>query len=746
MTSPFRDEVPRAGLTRRELLRTGAAAAAAAALPWPVRALANGESVLLRGALPAAGATRVATTCNLCVVGCTVLATREGDRVLRLEGHPESPVNRGRLCAKGHAGFYKAIHPERLRHPMIRAGARGEGRFERVSWQRALRTVADALTAIRRDFGPRSIALWQNVNMDRPDLAKRFVHALGSPNFIGHVSTCDASRLIAGAMTFGIARAVPDYTNAGCILAVGVNPLGANHLVVAAREILEARAKGAVLVTADPRLSETAARSDLWLPIRPGTDGILLAGLVRWLIENDRYDAAFVERHTFGFGTIRRFAEPYDVDFVCAATGLPREHFLRTARLIGERRSVVAIGRGVVTHGDGTEAARLAEILNALLGAFDRAGGVRLLDHPPIPLAPVEPVVADPGGERIDRANGDRFPLPIGPQPEHPAAYFGVSHEIPRNVLAEDPYALRALLFHSVNPVYSLPQGRELVRAFEKMKLVVAIDAFPSETTRFADVVLPASTYLEGLDLWFPAPVKVSLRQPVLTPQHESRPAQEILLALAHAMGLSRGFPFQRYEDFLRAQLAGSAVELDALRARGFLAYTDEELCFGRRRGRGFLTPSGRIELVSSLLTSLGRPPAPEPAAPPADDAAYPYHLVTHKLPFHTQSATAENPYLAAIQSFNPVVMNPQTAAAIGVATGDRVEIASARGSLVATVRISAGIRPDTLALAHHFGHTAYSRLAAGRGVSGNAVIADGTDPVGGNLAFNDTRVLVRRA
>jgi thiosulfate reductase/polysulfide reductase chain A len=297
MTSPSRDEFPRAGLTRRELLRTGAAAAAAAALPWPVRALANGESVLLRGALPAAGATRVATTCNLCVVGCTVLATREGDRVLRLEGHPESPVNRGRLCAKGHAGFYKAIHPERLRHPMIRVGARGEGRFERVSWQRALRTVADALAAIRRDFGPRSIALWQNVNMDRPDLAKRFVR----PRLlIIDVSTCDASRLIAGAMTFGIARAVPDYTNAGCILAVGVNPLGANHLVVAAREILEARAKGAVLVTADPRLSETAARSDLWLPIRPGTDGILLAGLVRWLIENDRYDAAFVEQHLAG--------------------------------------------------------------------------------------------------------------------------------------------------------------------------------------------------------------------------------------------------------------------------------------------------------------------------------------------------------------------------------------------------------------------------------------------------------------
>jgi thiosulfate reductase/polysulfide reductase chain A len=734
-----------AGLTRRELLRAGALAAAGAALPWPARPLARGESAVLEGVVPAPGPARVATTCNLCVVGCTVLAIREGERVVRLAGHPDSPVNRGRLCAKGHAGLYKAIHPERLRHPLLRVGARGEGRFERVSWERALGAVAEGLQRIRRDFGPRSVALWQNVNMDRPDLSKRLVYALGSPNFIGHVSTCDASRLIAGATTFGVARAVPDYANAECILAVGVNPLAASGLVPSAREILEAKAKGAALVTVDPRLSETAARSDLWLPIRPGTDGTLLAGLARWLIEEERYDRAFVAAHAFGFGVLREFLKPYGVESVCATTGLPRERFLRAARLLAGRRSVVVTGRGVVTHRDGTDAARIGEALNALLGAFDREGGVRLIDHPPIPLARVEPEVEDPGGERIDGSNGERLPLPFGRQPRYPAALLGVSHELPRNLLAGDPYELKAIVFHSVNPVYSLPQGRELVRAFEKLALIVAIDAFPSETTRYADVVLPASTYLEGLDLWFPAQVKASLRQPVLAPQHESRPAQEILLALAAALGLSREFPFRRYEDFLRAQLGGSGVELEDLRARGFVPYGAEELRFGRRRAEGFATPSGRVELVSSVLAALGRPVRPEPAGPPAEDAAYPYHLVTHKLPFHTQSATAENPYLAAIQSWNPVVVNPDTAAALGVATGDRVELESERGALVATVRVSAGIRPDTLALAHHFGHTAYSRVAAGRGVSGNAVIADGTDPVGGNLAFNDTRVRVRR-
>lgn len=733
-------------LTRRDLLRRAAVATAAAALPWPAAAT---EPARLHGVVPSADDT-VATTCNMCVLGCTVLATRAGDRVVHLQGHPDSPINRGRLCAKGHAGFYKAIHPERLDAPLIRSGARGAGRWQRVSWERALGTVADSLHAIRRDFGPRSIALWQNLNMDRPDIFRRFVHALGSPNFIGHVSACDASRLVGGALTFGVARATYDYANAGCIVAVGINPLGAKDLVAAAREILEAQARGAVLIAVDPRLSETAARAALWLPIRPGTDGVLLAGWARWLIEHDRIDGEFVARHTFGFDPVRRFLQPFTVDEVCATTGLSADRFLRAAHLIADRRSLIAVGRGVVTHRDATDAVRMAEILNALLGAFDRDGGVSLLPFPPVELAEPGPSVPDPGGLRIDAANADRLPLPVGPRPEYPAAFFGVSHAVPHNIRTEDPYPLRALIFNAVNPLYSLPEGKELVAAFDRLKLIVSLDAFMSETTRFADVVLPASTYLESLDLWFPAAVTVSLRQPVIRPRFASRPSQEIILALAHAMGLHREFPFRRYDDFLAAQLAGSGVDLRQLQERGFIPLSDQARRPGQRRREGFRTPSGKVELVSSVLAGIGRPLEPHFAAWPGAgaevDPAFPFHLVTYKLPFHTQSATGENPYLAAIQSDNPALVNPDTAAALGVGTGDRIRIESARGAVTARLQITAGIRPDTIALSHHFGHDAYSRATAGRGVNGNDLITGGTDRVGGNLAFNDTRVRISRA
>lgn len=728
-------------ITRKEFLKAGATFAAAAA--WPGWAE---QPVVLADVQPASGAREVATTCNMCVLGCSVLATREGDRVVSLRGNPHSPVNRGRLCAKGQAGLYKAVHPERLGYPLVRVGARGEGKWKRVTWGEALRVVAAGLRGIRRDFGPRAIALWQNLNMDRPEVFRRFVYALGSPNFIGHVSTCDASKLIAGGLTFGPDRPMYDYSRARCIVAVGINPLGAKDLVRASREIMEAKQRGAVLIAVDPRLSETAARADLWLPVRPGTDGVLLGGWANWLIQKNRFDQDFVAHHTLGFEPTRRFLEQFTVERVCRETGIAPERFLKAAEWMAGGRTLVATGRGVITHRDGTQAARMAEIVNALLGAIDREGGVLMTVYPSIQLSEPSPVVKPPGGQRIDGSPGERIPLPVGPRAQNPATFFGLSHAVPSNVLQGKPYPLKALIFNAVNPVYSLPQGRELVAALERLELVVSMDAFLSETTRYADVVLPASTYLEGRDLWFPLGTKVSLRQPVIRPRVESRPSQEIILALAKAMGLSEQFPFRSYEDFLRQELRGSGVELEALSERGFLPFSAEEVQPGRRRRGGFLTPSGKVELVSSLLAAAGHPHHPEVARPAEQREDFPFHLVTYKLPFHTQSATGENPYLAQIQRDNPVLMNPEAAAALGVVSGQQVRIESARGELVATVRVTEGVRPDTLALAHHFGHTAYSRIAAGRGVNGNAVIADGTDPVGGNLAFNDTRVRVRPA
>ncbi len=688
----------------------------------------------------AAGAT--VTTCNMCYVGCSVLAEDRGDRRLRLRGNPASPVNRGKLCAKGNAGAYKARHPERVTRPLIRDGERGSGKWRAVSWEHALSVVATELLRCRTTYGPESIVFWQNVNMERPHLFERFVHALGSPNFISHESSCNESALIGAALGAGPVRTLPDFANAECIVVAGYNALAARDLVKGTRGIMEALDRGATLIVVDPRFSETAAHASpgLWLPIRPGTDGILFAGLGKYLIDNDLYDAAFVADNTFGFDVLKRRLEPYTVDAVCAATDIPKEQFLRAVQKMVGRRTLVDLDRGIAAHRDGTAASYLAFSLNALLGTVDQVGGRQLIPWPPVKLADVAPLVPHPSHARIDLAPS-HTPFPLGPTPTNPLSPLGLSQNVPGGILRQDPYPVRALILNAINPVYSLPNGDELVEAMDQLDLVVSIDAFLSESASMADVVLPAAVYLESFELWFPSHWAVSLRQPVLPPLGESRASQDIVIALAKAMGLGEQFPFDSYADYVRAELVGTGITLERLQKEGFVELPYEP---GQTLAAGLGTASGKIELASATLAFSGFPSTLEPASP-REDPQYPLQLITYKLPFHTQSATGGNPHLASIQYSNPVLVPTSLAAELGISDGDGIVVESRRGSLVGTARLTEGLHPRTVAISHHFGHTAYSKNCAGRGVNANPVISDGTDPVAGNISFNDTQIRLRR-
>lgn len=706
----------------------------------------SGHSLQIAGVTRPNKQKTIVTTCNMCYLGCSVLATYENDKILHLRGNPASPINHGKLCAKGHAGIYKSIHPERLGYPLIRAGKRGEGKWKKVSWDRALGVISESIQKIRKDFGDKSVALWQNVNMDRPDIFKRFIYSIGSPNYISHVSTCNSSQLIGSALTSGIARQNYDYPNAECIVFVGVNPFAAKEMVYSTRKIMEARERGARLITLDPRMSETAARSDIWLPIIPGTDGIFLAGLSNWLIQNNKYDSEYVSKHAFGFNKIRRYLKQFTIGKVIEASGISEKSFIETAEIISSRKTVVVPGRGLITHKDATDGMRMSEILNALLGSIDTKGGVMLMGYPPFKFGEIEPEIKMPGLARIDKSSADKIALPVGLKPENPAAFFGLSHNVPFHILNEKPYPLKAMIFNAVNPVYSLPEGDKLIRAFEKLELIVSMDAFMTETTQYADIILPASTYLEGLDIWLPHGAKIALRQPVIQPRLESKPSQEIIIALAKKMGLTKEFPFQTYEDFLKLQLKDSGISYEELKQKGFISYTEEELKPGKLLQNGFKTASGKIELVSSVLSYSGFSPEPKfQKWNSKEDEKFPFNFVTYKLPFHTQSATGENPYLAGIKTFNPVYIHPATASMVGVLNGENIMIESKRGKIKARVKISESIRPDTIAMSHHFGHTAYSNICNGRGINANKIIDNGTDPLGGNATYNDTKVRIEK-
>ncbi len=675
----------------------------------------------------------------MCVLGCSVKASVNKNKIVQLEGNPESTLNRGKLCAKGNAGIYKAIHPERLGYPLRRVGKRGEGKWERISWSDAMNEISETLLNIKTDFGAESIAFWQNVNMYRKDIFERFMYALGSPNFIGHQSACDSSRHVGAGMAVGPVAYSEDFENSECIFILGSNPCGVKSSVHATQRIVNALKKGAKLIVADPRLSETAALADkgFWLPIKPGTDGILLAGIINYIIKNELYDREYVEKYTFGFDKIKKHFGDFSSEKVSRITGISEKQFLQTVKSLIGKKSLISVNRGVVTHADGLYAMHAAVILSALLGRIDREGGNAILEWPPIKLSEIEPTVNQPNIERIDEATVGAIPLPFLKRPENPLGFFGLSQNVSRNILRQKPYPLKALIFNAVNPVYSLPQGNELVRSFEKVPFIVSIDAFMAETTSYADIVLPSSVYLENYELWFNE--NISLRQPVIKAFAETKSPQNIIIELAKKMGLKEYFNFRDYKEFIKLQLKDSGISFDELEQKGCVEF---EVKHGALLEKGLGTPSKRIELYSSILAGANFSPMPV-FQEFKDVGEYPFKLITYKLPHHTQSATASNPYLLAIAKENYLKMNTSTAQELGFKKGDTVTLETKRGKLQVILDTTEGIRPDTLALSHHFGHKAYSKICAGKGVNANSILSTGTDIAGGNITFNDNNAKV---
>ncbi|MDH4128594.1 MAG: molybdopterin-dependent oxidoreductase [Spirochaetota bacterium] len=318
----------------------------------------------------------IITACNQCYLGCGILAKVIDGRVISLRGQPESPINKGRICAKAHASIYKLYHPERLGYPLMRVGERGEGKWKRITWEKALNIVSKSILKIKNEYAPQSIALWQNTDNDRPDIFQRFIYSLGSPNFLDHTGSVGAP--LGTGMALGPVEAIPDYKNAECILIIGANPLGCKQLCWSAKELIQAIHNGAILITVDPRMSETARHSSkgLWLPIKPGTDGILLAGFANYLISNNKYDKNFVNTYTFGFYKIKNYLKQFTVQKVCEKTDIPVNQFMKAVQSMIGKRTVVDILSGASFQPDGAYVGHMRVILSALLGSVDIMGGI----------------------------------------------------------------------------------------------------------------------------------------------------------------------------------------------------------------------------------------------------------------------------------------------------------------------------------------------------------------------------------
>lgn len=662
--------------------------------------------------------TIVRSICQACHCECGVLVHVENGRVTRIEGDPDHPMNRGYICVKGRAEKERLYHSERLMHPMKRAGKRGEGRWERIGWDEALEGIAERMTLARNRYGAPSIAAIHGTGPRASLCSALLPYALGSPNRISiDLHICFAPSLIAEGATYGhslLMEEGPDYTNADCIVVWGGNPLVSHP--ARGQDILRARRKReAKLVVVDPRKTPLAAKADLWLPLRPGTDLALALGMIRVIIHEELFDRAFVERWCYGFNELRERTEPYTLERTSEITWLEPDAIREAARLYATNKPAALHHRVAVEHNvNATQTDRALAILVGLSGNLDVKGGnvfsVPIEGYiPTIALAGAGPWLKPPAEVEKQRLGIDQYPLIAGPDAPLPFVHSGLALD---TMLSGEPYPLKALYCAGANPVINMQNAKKVWQALHGLDLLVVTDFFMTPTAELADYVLPATTWLERDECCDISYMNfVSSRRKAVEALHECRDDLQIVIDLVRRIPWAdRGLvPWDDVYACYDWMVSGMGMSFREFQEKGYVVvppkYEKHEAC-------GFDTPTGKVELYSTLFEKHGLDPMPEYQEPPESPFSTPelardYPLILISGGRHIAYFHSEGRQISALRKLSPepeIEIHPETARALGLEESDWIWIETPRNKDERTsfrVRLTEGIDPRVVHVPH---------------------------------------------
>lgn len=684
----------------------------------------------------------VRTVCELCFWKCGIQAHVLRNRVTKIQGSPLHPLSLGRLCPRGTGGGGLAHDPDRLVRPLVRVGPRGSDRFEAVSWEVALGTIADKLQEIRRRHGPEAVAMFNHGA--GATWFKHLFRAWGTNNIAApSFAQCRGPRDVAFDLTFGAEPGSPetlDIAASDCLVLIGSH-LGENMHNTQVQEFADFVARGGDLIVVDPRFSVAASKARTWLPIRPGTDTALLLAWIHVLITEGRYQREYIERYAQGFDELARHVAPFTPEWAAAETSLDPELIRSTARRMGAAAPAALVhpGRHATWYGaDDTQRSRAIAILDALLGAWGHRGGIfipagmRLAPYPTPPYPSARPAA--------DRRPG-----------EAPFALEPIAQGLRRATLDSDPYPVKAWFVYGTNLIQSLPQKAETIRAIQSLDLLVAVDVIPAEIVGYADVVLPEASYLERYDDLIGLSWRrgaVALRQPALPPLGDSKPGWWIAKKLGERLGLGAFFPWRDIDDYLEERCRRSNLDLATLKRDGVIVGPERASTVEDGLALSFHTPSAKIELSSERLRERGFDALPvyrRPADPPAGF----FRLLYGRVAAQTFGRTANNRQLGELTHGDRLWLNASAAARLGVRNGDRVRMVNQDGvrSEPVAVKVTERIRADCVFLPHGWGHTARGlRYARGKGVDdGDMITRVDVDPVMGGTGMRGNFVSIER-
>ena len=684
--------------------------------------------------------TRIPTFCNGCGNRCGIFALVKNNRIWKVEGNPEANGNKGLICPKGHGYIHDLYNPDRIRGPLKRV----DGRFQPISWEQAYKEIAQKVNMIFMDSGPESI-FWINYPQSNNAYALRLMHALGSPHYFTHGSTCYTARNAGWNYTVGKLPS-NDLANSRYIMTIGRNPAGGIDLGQMA-DITKAKSNGAKLVVVDPRHSETAILADDWLPIRPGTDLAFLLAMINVMVKEGLYDREFVRKKTVGLEQLDDEIINYPPEWAEKVCEIPARTIVRITREMAREKPRVLIHRGY--HGafgsqylNSFQTVRALAIANSLLGNINREGGIYFAQSAELgELQPKHPV---PEGPKVPKADGTGIPgrYPLGSYGD------GIAHAIPELALRGQ---LKCGFVYHHNPLRTNPNPKRIMAGYKKLDLLVVIDTVLSETASIAHYVLPESFYLErdeAVDTKHSGKrAQVTIQQRALEPMFDTRPGLRIIVELAHHLGVGRYFDFD-LEEANQLRLKPLGVSLVDLKQKGVLFV-------GIPWKEGFDkldTPSGKVEIYSSTLEKLGFPPIPrweEPLVSPDPKDPHSFRLLHGKQAFHTHAMTANQPYLMQISRRYDLIrlwMNRRRGEELGLNDGDLVQIKSLVGEGKIRVKLTEGIHPSSVWLPSGYG--IFSKHLGGAfdiGLSYNDFLPTLFDPTVGHAMSSEIIVQAKK-
>jgi anaerobic selenocysteine-containing dehydrogenase len=642
------------------------------------------------------GETIVRAACpHDCPDTCAMLVTVRDGRAIAVAGDPEHPFTQGFLCAKVNRYPERTYHAERLLTPLIREGVKGKAVFRRASWDEALDLVARRLGEIIEHHGPQAIlpysyagtmGLIQSSSMDR-----RFFHRIGASLLDRTICATAGSEALD--LTYGtrIGTDPESVDHARLILLWGTNTLTSNpHLWPFIRR---AKESGARVICIDPRRTRTAEAADEHIAVRPGSDAALALGMMHVIFRDGLENREYLEEMSLGWEALRRrVLEDYAPSRVAAICGIEPEVVESLARLYATTRpSFIRLNYGLQRHAGGGNAVRAVSILPVVTGAWDDpGGGCQLSSSGTFPLDTValeRPDLIPPGTRRINMSTiGDAL-LDL--------------HDPP----------VQAIVVYNSNPVAIAPDLERVRRGFSRDELfTVVLEHFMTDTARFADVVLPATTQLEHTDLHKAyGHLYLSYSARSIEPLGEAKPNSEIFRQLAARMGLDDPCLRDSDETMMEQALSASAdalegITLQALKERGWIRLNVPAPHLPFRRGAAVPTPSGRIEIASSGLEARGEDPLPRwvpphESAESAPELASRYPLAMISPPEHTflNSTFVNVDPLRRLAKRPTIEIHPVDADARGLAQGAKVRAFNDRGGFIADAEITERIRPGVV-------------------------------------------------